>query len=1160
MCKRIANINEKWTHFDVYAPFDLGASITEDVHPVLAVLHNIIARGLPTKASPFVEKQIGGKYSQERNLYGGIRFDAVPYSEGAKDNVDIEGQLSTYYSDSEQSEFPTLCQDPIINQLTCSPLAVARIQMLLVEVLMTGRLKLNAEKWEVLVEEKDVPFAAIAFEDFKQMFDTLTSITTEYKDLKLPKINLHVITSKVYKNSPLHLNCDHNDEILTEDKDREYDLVIHYTTSQKTDDFTFNKFKAKNECYFAIYSAQEWNAERYIYTTDRINYVPFTIRNQQGIYEDQKEQVNALTYFLNLLFRKQNFRKGQLPILTRALSNKSVIGLLPTGGGKSLTYQLAAMLQPGITIVIDPLVSLMKDQYDGLINAGIDCCTYINSLVPDPSARLQKMEQSKLMFVFLSPERLCIRSFRNRLRNMETLHVYFSYGVIDEVHCVSEWGHDFRFSYLHLGRNLYKYVLPKQSTDGDTHICLFGLTATASFDVLADVQRELSGNGAFPLDGDAIVRYENTNRLELQYKILEVDGSDCVSKWDVYKKKRDMIPDILRSAREDLLELENDDNIKRIKKRFIERENITDKKYLDEIENIDLKVHISEDWYSERPNNASAIVFCPHRRGSIGVNDTFANTGVASTVKMNLGDENVSSFVGGDALTGQGKFIKGETSVMVATKAFGMGIDKPNVRFTINLVHSGSLEAFVQEAGRAGRDRKMALATILYCRKQFMEQNQRTRLMENVAVDYGVHKFFYDGNFIGEDFEKTIMYYLMSRNDMIVTDEEQNEAPEIEQDNVQGFMNSLMELRVGQHLVSYISYSANDNQEGIIWINQILKRRGYPTFEFQNEDRDNDNKRPWNRNVETVDYCAVIQKGIYRMTCIGIIDDYTQDYQNAQFRIVTVRKRDSDYYQYLKQYLMRYYTEERAEIEMQKAYSYNGNNAMQKCLGYLTQFVYNKIATKRKRAIQDIENFCYDAVSQPADDWLETNEHLKDYIYYYFNSKYAREGYMTENGVPYSLTDDTEEGKKSSYEILFKYLNVVDDDVVGSSGSPKDNILHLQGAVRLIRRALTDTNPALDLLNAYCLFYLGVENNDNLQHELCRSFINGYKEFKERTKDKDEFYEKMEDYKNTLREKNAIDNDDIAHINRWELQAEIEIQSDWAVNFNERYSMNNKND
>ena len=307
-----------------------------------------------------------------------------------------------------------------------------------------------------------------------------------------------------------------------------------------------------------------------------------------------------------------------------------------------------------------------------------------------------------------------------------------------------------------------------------------------------------------------------------------------------------------------------------------------------------------------------------------------------------------------------------------------------------------------------------------------------------------------------------------------------------------------------------------------------------------------------NSNNGTVSYTEALQKAIYRMCCVGIIDDYTQDYSNKLFRIVTVRKSDDDYFECLKKFLMRYYTEERANLEMEKAYDFNGNNAMQKCLGYITQFVYSKIATKRMRAIQDIENFCNEAITYPDSNWLEINEHLKDYIYYYFNSKYAREGYQTENGEPFSLTDDSQEGRFSSFELLFKYIRVVDDDVVGSSGSPKDNIKHLQGAVRLIRRALTDTNPMLDLLNAYCLLFLGVNDNKNLQAELQECYINGYMEFHNRTSDKKLFYNHMENFKMEMFKRNAINKSDLKKLNEWDAMSEILYHSDWASNFSAR--------
>ena len=259
-----------------------------------------------------------------------------------------------------------------------------------------------------------------------------------------------------------------------------------------------------------------------------------------------------------------------------------------------------------------------------------------------------------------------------------------------------------------------------------------------------------------------------------------------------------------------------------------------------------------------------------------------------------------------------------------------------------------------------------------------------------------------------------------------------------------------------------------------------------------------------------------------------------------------------DYFNYLKLFLMRYFTEERADVEMKKAYTYKGDNAMQKCLGYITEFVYNKIAKKRERAIRDIESFCQQAVNT-TDSWSVVNEDLKDYIYYYFNSKFAREDYVTENGVPYSLTTDTEHGKFSSYDILFKYMDVVDDNVVGSSGSPKDNIKHLQGAIRLIRRSLTDSNPALDFLNVYCLLYLNTTDTKNLRHEMRDSFINGYKEFKARSEDYDDFYQKMTLFIQLMQEKNILSETRLSELNEWQQISEIQFQLDWLENFKKQY-------
>jgi hypothetical protein len=156
-----------------------------------------------------------------------------------------------------------------------------------------------------------------------------------------------------------------------------------------------------------------------------------------------------------------------------------------------------------------------------------------------------------------------------------------------------------------------------------------------------------------------------------------------------------------------------------------------------------------------------------------------------------------------------------------------------------------------------------------------------------------------------------------------------------------------------------------------------------------------------------------------------------------------------------------------------------------------------------------MRTFCITGANDKK-DWKETNEELKDFIYYYFNSKYAKTDYVADNGEDYSITEDTDDGKNSAEWILFKYLKVIDDKV--EQGTPIDNVKHLQGAVRLIRRSLTDSNPTLALLNSFCLFFLGTNNNENLEREVVDSYIDGMLGFSERENDLAHFWEIFDNY------------------------------------------------
>lgn len=1010
--------------FEIMAPFDM--TVRKGLNPVFALISNLISRGIPTYASKYITSSI-------------LQLEKAVREKSFK--------------------------------------AIARIQKTIVEAMITGRLNIQCKEWNVLILEDGTDVANMAVRDFAEMYNCLIAMTEGYDEILLPHINVIKASSA--------------------SADDIFDMVIDVSIDEYADpeNIIFSKYKAKNDCYFIVRSSESVYEPRVLYTTERIKYKSFVKKDHSGRYIVNEETVPCLRYFLKLIFRKEDFRPGQLPILNRALSLKSVIGLLPTGGGKSLTYQLAAMLQPGVTLVVDPLKGLMKDQYDGLLKTGIDCISYINSDITINKEESRKREQaltgSQIQIMFLSPERLSIHRFREVLRSMRESNVYFSYGVIDEVHCVSEWGHDFRLAYLHLGRNLYNYVLPKEVEGTDNHISLFGLTATASFDVLADVERELSGSNSYSLEDDATVRYENTNRLELQYYVYPVDASSASKVWEVGDVKEKALLDAIQAATQKIQEIQNEESINDIKKRFLERENISDKDKIAEIHSADLYTDVDEDWCGARCTETAGIVFC--LRASDKSNLSVPS--VAKTLRIH-NINHFSTYKGGDDTQCQDDFLNGNTHIMVATKAFGMGIDKSNVRLTLHLNYPGSLESFVQEAGRAGRDKKMALATMMYSPRKFWNRNARTNEWKEFSADYSNNKFFYDSNFLGEEFELYVMGLLMNGLQVQISNEEIADAEILKFGHSRGILQFINRYDKGTTLTYYVSY--NEQEYVLDAYNAHLAERQMPLFNTTNAKcLKNERGFSYTRDYGSTDYKDAIQKAIYRMCIIGLIDDFTEDYSKKTFRITTVCRDVLSYYANLRYYYRKYYSEDRVDamIEEVKQMALS-DGVIMACLKHLTSFIYRCIADKRARGILDMEQFCNMAISS-GKDWKETNEDLKDFIYYYFNSKYAREGFVTYDAsvnkeIPFSLKDDTNtnyllETETTSFELVKKYMRVVDADIVNNDAQ-KDNVKHLQGAVRLIRRAVAEMNPILNLLNIFCTLFLGQQENDMLEEEICNDY------------------------------------------------------------------------
>ncbi|MFD1036960.1 DNA helicase RecQ [Virgibacillus byunsanensis] len=325
---------------------------------------------------------------------------------------------------------------------------------------------------------------------------------------------------------------------------------------------------------------------------------------------------------LHTYFGYETFRPGQQETIDHILQFNNTLAVMPTGGGKSLCYQIPGMTLDGTAIIISPLISLMKDQVDALQSLGISA-TYINSsLTPgEQQTRLQDLAAERYKFVYVAPERFESFSFINVIKNIPIALVAF-----DEAHCISQWGHDFRPSYRSIVPNLKK--IP--------NIPVFiALTATATEEVITDIQ------GLLHIENDHVV-HTGFERGNLSFHMVK--GKDKAT--------------YVRS-------------------------------FLDE--------HQDE----------SGIIYTATRKQADALYDQLTKRGVA-VAKYHAG---LSEH---ERKQAQAAFIHDEITVMIATNAFGMGIDKSNVRFVIHYAMPMNIESYYQEAGRAGRDGEPSDCILLF--------------------------------------------------------------------------------------------------------------------------------------------------------------------------------------------------------------------------------------------------------------------------------------------------------------------------------------------------------------------------------------------------------------------------------------------------------------
>jgi len=595
----------------------------------------------------------------------------------------------------------------------------------------------------------------------------------------------------------------------------------------------------------------------------------------------------SLEYILQNFFRKVQFREGQLEITQRALTLKSVVGLLPTAAGKSLCYQLAGMLQPGYVLIIDPLRSLMIDQKNNLESLGLHRCQAFMSGLGDFTTSdkeirekgYEKFKAGHYTYIFSSPERLQIPDFID-LINSNIAHIPFC--VVDEAHCVSEWGHDFRLSYLNIWRRVGKGT--------KTPPIFIALTGTASQSVLFDIQQILNIK-----EDAAIIRPMSFDRQELIFEICKVTAADR------HKKIAEILKQILRD----------------------------------------------HGWHGNPgEKTVSGLIFSNFVDGDIGITQ--------------LAGE-INGICGLDVRTYGGKSPKGKRQedwdrekseiqiqfkidnipILVCTHSFGMGIDKPNIRFTIHSMLPRSLEDFYQQAGRAGRDRIPSRCVLVYSDDQpvladEMLDTERTpynlikpkinRIPLDDRSDPLRNTWFITQNFPGKNLETSNLRYLVY-------------------DIIKPHLQSVTEDEA--ITISYLDFPAyliNHNNPSVVTLSERKQ---------------------------------TIEKALYRLYLVGGVADYEIDDTHKLFKVTYKKNSPSFVYNRLKEFLSDHLTPRELKACIPSKQKTTFDEAAYDCGAAVIEFMYATVEKRRRRAIGHILQAARDGTAAGPEKF---REYLMNYL------------------------------------------------------------------------------------------------------------------------------------------------------------------------------------
>ena len=584
------------------------------------------------------------------------------------------------------------------NYLFLLPTLIAQVERILIDFFFLSGLVCR-EELVIGIHERDLECAEITMFAF---LDRLSRLARLYDmELALPKIRILVQRNARYRfgdlNVPIHLLGEMGVQVqrVAELDGVELDLLLD--VGIKCNGLTPLRLSTA-PCFGAVRKHHQHNQP-----------VRFSFRSMPRSVALSEDNQPLLESFLQDFFRKYALRPGQYPILQNVLAQKATIGLLPTSAGKSICYQLSALLTPGTTIVVDPIVALMTDQVQSLQEqSGID-----RVLAWHAGAGLHDQKVAAILsgniIVFLSPERLLRPNFRDAMQALNAADIYVNYAVIDEAHCVSMWGHDFRPSYLTLERNFKRYC----SFQGHTPVTV-ALTGTASQLVLIDLKRELNIQ-----DMEAIIRPDSFDRPELHFSLVRCSSDDkeetlrtvmttIAQRLNVQALDRDACGIIFAYIPNELWQLFGS---------FVG----------------DAEAHVQTVMQDAGGDNVRYGMFSGSPPQDSGLDRRAWEKYKARTLAA---------------------FKRGDMRMLFGNTAVGVGIDNEQLNYVINYRMPQSLEAYYQQCGRAGRSEQHSECYLIFSDDQpAITQDWLNRTIPRMPYrrdDLGTVSWFHQGNFPGQ--------------------------------------------------------------------------------------------------------------------------------------------------------------------------------------------------------------------------------------------------------------------------------------------------------------------------------------------------------------------------------------------------------------------------